>query len=761
MIRPDVNIFDISMYSNNVCGCDFCWNSLSCQPNYNLSGPHDLNCICPICLRDFDRFSDSTVTEMYGERYSNENLDPFPIWEDIESALPLTQEEIDRIDILLSAQYDAPPDSPTNQEMHALNGNILSREIEDLIYPPVEHYKNRRQSYNPAVNLYNFAKDLKTDRNISIRTNILNSAKRYADAQYAQYRADKTGKVAYSTQGNITKTFQPKGFNLFPGDSTRVKLPNFPTGPGKTKISPSKDNIPPKQPTYQDAPKRQDNPIYNHEHKEIKQDPFLPPTQSITMPSMGVLNPPTGPTNKDMHSMNGNINYGPFTQKKTARLARRKIRRKIKRKLKNNNFNYRPAIRKSAPPKIKGEKSAVAKYDREKKLALRYAKFLKNPALPPPRLGSSGSLPTKLLHGFYELTVNMANPNFGNNAALTNCTDLLVFLTPIMTSCSTNTVSNFSTPICINVANGPTITLNGSTNNTWAGVNYANNTALLGEAGNTASSLGVPQARFLGGHVSIKCRCPVSTTAAPYLFGGLLPSVRGNGTNSTAADPTKQLNSYSTSQVRSLLCSQEIEAMQGSAVYLPSSSTVLDFNNFVCNYTSTNSIPMAPVPYIGMTGCPTTATVTIYVSSYFEIQQTPDNCNYGGWNKGPKLSTEDIFDNLPNINPVKLIALNLGSKVVGGSSGTAVMAQMKAMLDPTPPTIEQKFDNLKVEMARLSSMYKELTIQLEDEEDEKYISSPIQNYQSLSKSTIDLALSLKEKLTPGSVTSKTNRITQL
>jgi len=159
-----------------------------------------------------------------------------------------------------------------------------------------------------------------------------------------------------------------------------------------------------------------------------------------------------------------------------------------------------------------------------------------------------------------------------------------------------------------------------------------------------------------------------------------------------------------------------------------------------------------------MTGCPVTANVTVLVSAYFEVAQNSNNINYqGGWSLGPRISTEDIFDNLPKINSVQPKAIALGTK--NNSNTMAPQMQLKQLLEPPRESLENRFNNLLDQYNSLSNTIKKLKIDIpndEDFEDEKYFQQSPQ-YKNLTKSTIDLALSIKDKLTPGSVTSKTIR----
>jgi len=265
----------------------------------------------------------------------------------------------------------------------------------------------------------------------------------------------------------------------------------------------------------------------------------------------------------------------------------------------------------------------------------------------------------------------------------------------------------------------------------------------------------------MGGHVSLSCRCPVSTTAPPFLYGGLLPDNVSTNAVTEYIDPTLQLNALTSNGARTLQSTEDVPGMEVSAVYIPGSPNCLQFSKNYCTYGNTTTILNTPVPYVGMTGCPNAAVVTIKVSAFYEVQQNSYNSSYGGWRTGPKLNANEVFEYLPKIAPVQPYALQIGAK---SNHGMSVASQFMALVaPPQSKTVEQQLDELRIESQRLQNKIKHLTIST-DFEDEKYVMAstpPDTPKQSLSKSTIDLALALKDKLTPGSVTSKTVRSSHL
>jgi hypothetical protein len=780
-----------------VCACDMCYDPVAHMPISGI-GPHDLHCLCDDCM--FFALDDEAYSQALSVRY------PIIVENPPFEVTNLSPEEI--LYLNNSYGYHTPPNSPTNQEMHAYNGNESS--WGDFI---VAGIRGAAGSQNPADKfaagalasagllgssmLYTSYQDMATPL-AELRDQFFPSPSNkdmhsyngnidvFGDfshlTEYGPHYNKKTNKIDEFEDFDVSHLLAPE-FN-HAGKSIQDELAEINSKTARRlrgKIPKINDISKPLQgPISQDISKPLRGPIRDKiisneithrlvsKFPEIIEDPKFKQIQdqlNKPVPDLNQIkkdlnkladNHPQirtlGPTNKEMHAINGNI-QGPANKgvsSKENKKSLRKLARKLNKTKKNVNVKkfFKTTIRKTKLPR--GVRRAGKIETAERRLASKYSSFLKNPVFRPPRLGSTGSNPTKLLHGYYEITFNMAATGLTNNLA---ATDLIVFISPKMFKFFSSP-SSFSGPVNIGTAiNSNSTFTNIAATSSIDCFDFTNVTPLKNETGCTSSSTQNPLARFVGGHVSLRCRCPISTTAPPFMYGGLLPSQEITiGAGNTNADPSTQLNQLTSTQIRGLPSTAEITGMEGSVVYVPGSANDLVFNPFALTYNAAN-LPHSTIPYIGMTGCNTAANFTIVFSGWWEIMQTKDNAAYGGWSLGPKLSTEDIFDNLKRIKPVNSYALNQGAK---SNAGKISIAQMIA---PPIKKPEEEFDQLKIQLKELNEKFRNLTVDL-DSEDEKYlsVSSPVSpKYQSLSRSTIDLALQLKDKLTPGSVTSKTSR----
>lgn len=487
---------------------------------------------------------------------------------------------------------------------------------------------------------------------------------------------------------------------------------------------------------YVHRPRRPTNPRTNWDWTKT------PVGSAFSKPKPFVRIPSAGPTNQQMHAMNGNN----------------------KKKLKMGPHPRPKATVRKSPPKKKSVPKVPKVISKEKRLAQKYATFLKSPSYTPPRLGSSGSNPTNIIHGYFRQSFNMSAPIF----AVTNATTCIAVLNPVLFN-QFITSTNYICPFTVSFTQDGTIkpTIAGVTGNFFIGA-YSNDAALKTQVIGTGTiDTSCPLGRFLGGSITIECRCPMATTAPPFMFGGSLPAYPASTSATNTINTSSQLTNYTANSIRNLPNTVDLPGFQASAVYVPNNNNALQFNSTACAYVSTNPNQIvSAIPYVGFVNCPTSAVVTITVSSWFEVQQNVatiaggvvvDTADYGGWALGPKLSTEDIFDNLPNIRPVSTKVLSMGAKASSAGAGSiaALMAMNEAETHPPPPTLQQQLDILKAQISHL-------TVKVNDDEDEKYYEfehtpqldkSP--NYKNLSKSTLDLAMSIKKTLTPGSATHKT------
>lgn len=691
-----------------------------------------------------------------------------------------------------SFDYEPPPTSPTNQEMHAINGNIQhQRKLLHLPRPDTPFVRDVVDVLNGAHEMY---------QEIPQIIEHLRGQGKYSsdDAMrhYKKYFANKgkfydAGTPEYDEWWNeYQQSLKPSKLNKMKKITNKeqhAKNGNWDWNPAEKNIKKQLDKFPKPIPAIKKSPKDKTKKI-NAPKWEWK--PAHPPqvnlmdsdvandTKEVFDHLQAGDNPAkilaeTGPTNKEMHAYNGNFpKFGPRTRAQHARTERKKIRNAKK---KAETKAYLKVIKAGAgrfplnKPRAKmpkGVKKAGKLETREDRLAAAYNRAVHSPSMPPPRLGSTGSTPTKLIHGFYKRIIPMSNIDFGTNPTLGNATSFVCFLSPVMFKNFSSSTS-YKSPITIGCA----ATNAKKFDDTTGGAGFAsllcedftNTTEMknetLGTSSNSTVSVG---ARWLTGSVSVECRCPMSTTAPPFIFGGLYPSNVAWTTNTRLADVSKQLSTQTGAQLEQLQSTSEIQGFSGSAVYVPSTADSLLFSGSVAmNDSAFQSLPLSAIPYIAMNGCPTSATIVVTVSCWFEIQQTKDNCYYGGWKLGPKVSTEDIFDRLKRTNAVSKKVIDQGAKTVEGGALSAT-AQVEANLSKQQHTAPQPslLDEIKI----LKEELRHLRVKIEEDEDEKYFEceatptldkQEIEPFKGLSKSTIDLAMSIKKSLTPGSVTNKT------
>lgn len=746
--------------SGLVCACDMCFDS-DIGPRVGI-GPHDLHCVCDNCLhfaRDDDKYHESVdIRYPVDDVMSDVSDDEMEIKEDLEAiydSLPQTVREnleqiyesldqkvkdrlSDVLAVLVKSEDIAPPNSPTNQEMHAYNGNQFHQHHHgwgDFIRAAG---RGLARSTNPAdkfalaglgsAGLIGSALGYTSTQNMSkplseLRTQIFGGVEKHDPNRWQKVLPKViTNQEMHAQNGNIKHDF---------GDQWK----------NAEKLIHSEDDI-------------------KHHNKSSTKfgDEWLKNAEKI----ISAKNPKKAPSNKEMHAINGNI-YGPKNKgvkpkthkNQLKRLARKinKARGRPRGKMPKIVINNKPAVAKSRG-KSKWIKKETSQFKKEEAIAKRYTKFLQNPVYMPPLLGSTGETPVKLLHGFFETTINMASA-----LGVANCTDFIAYLSPKMFGIYTSD-NNYVSPVTIGVAiNSTSPFLNTAGTSAMATFDFTNITALKAESGAATSTTAIPLARYLGGHISVRCRCPMATTAPPFIFGGLLPSQAVSAANSLTVDTSKQLNALTNTTIRGMNSSVEIDGFEAGSVYFPSSSKALDFSQFVCQYNNAYMDPTA-VPYVGMTGCPTTASLTIICSAWFEVQQNATNQYYSGWRLGPKVSTEDVYDRLSHFKTANGISFNQGGKTNSGSSRT--MFSVADYLQPVKKDPEQELTALRLQLQDLNTKFDKLSINTDpgEEDDEKYFthSPESTSYKSLSRSTIDLALQLKDKLTPGSVTSKASRI---
>jgi len=724
------------------CACDMCFDlDYGCIQGI---GPHDLHCVCPDCvlLASDDALYDSYLENRYPDQFADLH---YYAWHDDDS------------------EYEPPSNSPTNQEMHAVNGNLSHQHHSGYGDFLRAAGRGLAGSTNPAdqfalaglgsVGLLGGSLGYTSTQNMGKPLNELREQLWPTEKQPVDYTKP-DNKYMHSYNGN------KKG-----SDGGMIAIDEIVNGKLQKDLSGITDLQNSRDQWLKDHPKvikpNYDPDLIDTIDMDTGILPQYPIDEDQDLSEVPVKQTKTGPTNKEMHITNGNI-YGPANKgvtKKQNKIHLRKLKRKLnKAKKKGSNVIVKVNNNKPHNKSHRGVGKIVVKDKEEKKIAQIYTKFIKQPVIKPPKIGSTGNLPTKILHGYFEQVFNMNAPGFGGVVS-TPCTDLIAFLSPKLQAHFTS-VSDFTAPIVVGAStSSATPFVNTATTNGMTTLDFNNVTALVNEAGVSGNDL--PLARVLGGHISLICRCPMQSVAPPYIFGGLLPSDTPFKGPSRVADLSQQLNQLTTTQIRILKSTTDVSGYEVSAVWTPSSSNDLQFWNNLCfqGGAGTHVLDVCPIPYVGMTGCPNTATVTIKASLFFEIQQTSLNYQYSGWSLGPSVESDLVFNYMPrNIRPVSARALQIGQKE--GANAAAQMAMMiKQQRHPDADktiTVEE----LAKQLEEINNKIKTLTIKVpeSDEEDEKYVYSDSPKYTSLSRSTIDLALQLKDKLTPGSVTSKTSRI---
>lgn len=632
--------------------------------------------------------------------------------------------------------YDAPPTSPTNHQMHAINGNIKTPFVQDV----ADVINGFRDAYNELPDIYERFRG----RGKHSSEDAMHHYKEYF-ANHPSGKFFDAGTPEYEKWLSTYEKFL---------ESSKLKKTKKITNKQQHTINGNLRSLTKSQPKWEWKPNHgeQENidPVDNTQE-------LYEQLQSGNNPAQLVMS--SGPSNKEMHAYNGNPpKFGPRTKAQHERIQRKKIRNAKKRaQTKIKKGRAPPQTRPKLP---KGVKQAAKIEKLEMKIARKYASFLRSPSFKPPRLGSSGNKPTNLVHGYFRKSYNMSAPY----ASVVNATCLTATINPVLFN-QYISVSDYVSPIVVGFSTTPDI--KPSTNNATANFelnNFYNVEALYRQVlGSNNVNTSNPLARYLGGSICIECRCPMTTTAPPFLFGGLLQEY----TISTAGDTIKkdsQLMTFTPAQVRNLPESDDKNGFVVSSVYQPCSANDLLFNRDCARYVNADPRqPPSPIPYVGMVNCPTSAVVTVTVSGWFEIMEnvyvdgnTVTTADYGGWDKGPKISAEDVFDNLPKIQSVTTRLLGMGTKS-NMTSMAALVAAREREEHPPQPSIYDELQILKKEISQLK-------LQIEEEEDEKYFEyeatqtldkqeTPI--YKNLSKSTIDLAINLKKSLTPGSVTNKT------
>lgn len=661
--------------------------------------------------------------------------------------------------------YEPPLISPTNQEMHALNGNQQVHDagnIEAINRQLAEAKDRLQQGAQPGEIFYKNIPDRFKKHFDLGKLNWL-----YGIPDYLSGEPDKTPPTQKEIE-DFSKILDPYMKIRLQARDKAVKLDKSKTITNKEQHATNGNEdifghglMPDWQKTLKIIP--------NTKIRKPKTTPI--PTQVVYDEISRGVNPgkvatSLAPTNKEMHAYNGNPRYGPRTKAQHQRKERKKVRNVKKRaetkaylKVIKSGIGKFPQNR----PKGKALKGAAKLESKEQKLAAKYSSFLKTPTYTPPRLGSSGNNPTNLIHGYYRGTFNMSEPF----DAVTNATCLLASINPVMFTQFVD-ATLFSCPIIICATTTPDIvpTISNITGG-FKVQSYLNETSMkTAVIGSTTSSTPNPLSRFLGASITLECRCPMTTTAPPFAFGGTLAEYPSKATNPETIDINSMLHNFKIGAVRNLPESLDIPGFNVSSVYVPNTANSLLFNTLTARNSGTAPLtPVAAVPYVGLTNCPTSAVVTISVSAWFEYQEnittnagnSVTTADFGGWNVGPKVSTEDIFDHLKRIKPTSNRVIGLGAKSNLATGFTSLLQARAA--EQQPPTLD-----LALEISKLKKQYEKLRIQIDEEEDEKYFDTEVTptldkqqtpNYSGLSKSTIDLAMSLKKSLTPGSVTNKT------
>lgn len=641
--------------------------------------------------------------------------------------------------VLEQCPYTAPPNSPTNQEMHAMNGNHI----------PTDSNWNYVPGVKPLIELANTAHEIYEDAPRIIH-------KTFRKGKYSSDEAMRHYKAHFAKLGKFYEAGTPEYDQWWSEYQNSLKTPQL------KKL---------RKITNKEQHAKNGNPSkwsWKPEHKDLNAETVWDREAKGENPAHIAMS--MGPSNQEMHAYNGNPpKMGPRTKAQHAKTERKKIRNAKKRA---ETKAYLRVIKSGSAPfpqnrpkkkRNKGVREAGKIDSAEKRLALKYASFMKNPVFTPPRLGSTGNIPTNLIHGYFRTSYNMAAAN-----NLVNATTVIAYISPVMFK-QFVTVDSFVSPVTVGFTTTNTAfpSAGGATGD-YVMHPFTNDEAMKRQV-NGSNNANWPNAlaRLVGGAITVECRCPMTTTAPPFLYGGLLTQFPATNDDLNTVALNKQLIHFSPNQIRSLPTTADVPGFSVSSVYQPDNAKNLEFNNIVARYCSSSNtvgpkMQAAPIPYVGMVNCPTSAVITITASCWFEYQQISfsdagalyNTAEYSGWNKGPKLSTEDIFDHLPKIRSVSTRIIGMGAKASSATNPLSAFVER-------PPTKEI---NLLDEIKFLREQYEKLRLQIDEEEDEKYFDieatpsldkqdTPI--YKGLSKSTIDLAMSLKKTLTPGSVTHKT------
>lgn len=427
-----------------------------------------------------------------------------------------------------------------------------------------------------------------------------------------------------------------------------------------------------------------------------------------------VLRPSTGPSNREMHAINGNsMNKATMPSLKRKKKLPPRPKAKAKSEPKYKKRPVQRTVAKSRSKVLPREISLV------RRLAAKYMYFLKNPNTMPPRIGGC-SQGTCLVHGYFINTYSFINING------LPTTDYVFALNPKVYA-----VAN-SGPISVYASNGSTIPFSDATNAINQYPVFSNQQAIFDMFKYTTS------ARYLGGSVSIDCRCPATDRAA-YLYAGLCPR------NTGAADPpnsttAQTLRVMSSADIRAQVYTTELPGRTASSVYIPSSVGCFIFSH--TPFLNTESVINSPIPFVGMTGCNNNHTVTTIVSMWFEAQMDSRTSSFAGFASGPRVNSEDIFDELKPFPTVS-------SKIIptGPRSASSSLDYVQTMMPMVEPQTQE--DKLLLKVSELEEKYSKLSLRL-DEEDEKFVDITDNH---LSQSTIDLAKTLRQLSTPGSKTT--------
>lgn len=419
-----------------------------------------------------------------------------------------------------------------------------------------------------------------------------------------------------------------------------------------------------------------------------------------------------GPSNREMHSYNGNPpKMGPRTKAQTERTQRKRARNRKKRmetkaylSVIRSGAGRFPQNRRKLPA---GVKAAGAIEKRELAIARKYSSFLRNPVFEPPRLGSTGNTPTMLVHGYYRKALSMAAPF----AAVVNATCVSVSINPRIFKQFTS-VTDYVCPIVISMTSSGSVvpTIANATGNVLCEA-FANETALKNQVlGHNTVGLASPLGRWVGGSITLECRCPMATTAPPFMFGGLLSEYPASSIISGVIKPDSQLSSFAIDNIRNLATSVEVPGFAVSSVYVPNTPNSLNFDAHTACYSTTNTQTITAIPYVGLTNCPTTATIEVTVSAWFEVQQnvyyssgnTVSTGDYAGWAIGPRVSSEDIFDNIRRTPTVSTRMIGMGAKSSSTLSSFAALAAARdKILNPPEPTLHEEIMLLREQYERL------------------------------------------------------------